>query len=361
MERTLPPDIITKVLSFLPVPSLSRFRVVCKDWNQLVQTTSFATLNSKASFKRSYVLFTPRVEVMSPLNMKWIFLDINDNKCYTLTDEFLNKAIEITKRFQDGFCKVTLAGARGLICVLYTNSSFIDEALFICNPITRTFQEIPILYDISNHYQIISIVPSSRPSTATMFSYSSETLEWKILCNLDMRPHSDLTIIMDNVVYTLYETLELDSYKMVSYHIKNDNIKRYEIDDLPSSGLGPKLVVSAGRLFRISWHRTLERYILQIWEISQPELKWILIANVPKEIKITKNILRETKFLAVGCDKSIFIATWDGYSITYNVVKNTWCSLLNKHFIFGARIFNARDSISFSLLDLPKINGNLSD
>jgi hypothetical protein len=55
----LPPDILERVLSFVPVPSLCRFRAVCQGWRELLRKPSFHDLCDRNGKKDKY-LFVSR-------------------------------------------------------------------------------------------------------------------------------------------------------------------------------------------------------------------------------------------------------------------------------------------------------------
>ncbi|MCH97230.1 F-box/kelch-repeat protein, partial [Trifolium medium] len=55
---TLPPDLITEILSWLPVMFLVRFKCVCKFWKSLISNPTFAKLHLERSPKNTHVLLT---------------------------------------------------------------------------------------------------------------------------------------------------------------------------------------------------------------------------------------------------------------------------------------------------------------
>jgi hypothetical protein len=48
----LPFKDVQRVLSFLPVPDLCRYRIVCKRWNLLISTPEFGALCAKNAARR---------------------------------------------------------------------------------------------------------------------------------------------------------------------------------------------------------------------------------------------------------------------------------------------------------------------
>lgn len=68
----LPPEILERVLSFVPSPSLCRFRAVCRKWRELLCKTSFHELCDCNGKKEKY-LFVSRY--LSSECTEWCLID----------------------------------------------------------------------------------------------------------------------------------------------------------------------------------------------------------------------------------------------------------------------------------------------
>jgi hypothetical protein len=53
----LPVDMVERVLSFLPVPELCRYRSVCKKWNTLICDSKFGAAHARNDAKRDASYF----------------------------------------------------------------------------------------------------------------------------------------------------------------------------------------------------------------------------------------------------------------------------------------------------------------
>ena len=81
MWRDYPAQILErKVLKFLPIASLCRFKTVSKEWNSIISHPDFASSHARrASSSEDYVLITVRGD--RPFNsiVGWEVLDVVNN------------------------------------------------------------------------------------------------------------------------------------------------------------------------------------------------------------------------------------------------------------------------------------------
>ncbi|XP_058214501.1 F-box/kelch-repeat protein At3g23880-like [Rhododendron vialii] len=139
----LPFEMTIEILSRLPVKSLLRFKSVCKTWYDLIKTPHFiskhllthSTRHHTPLLETSLNLVTENQEISliyndgfnnGPINLDFPFLDIRD---YRRTSGY------------GGENYLVIAGiCNGLVCV---SLSCFGYRLFLCNPSTRKFREIP--------------------------------------------------------------------------------------------------------------------------------------------------------------------------------------------------------------------------
>lgn len=115
LDNVLPDDILERILSFLPIASIFRASVVCKRWNEIVNSRRFLWA-TKLPQKPWYFMFTCNEAAegyaYDPLLRKWYSLEL--------------PCIEQSNWFISSSC--------GLVCAMDNDSR---SRVFVCNPITR--------------------------------------------------------------------------------------------------------------------------------------------------------------------------------------------------------------------------------
>ncbi|XP_058214532.1 F-box/kelch-repeat protein At3g23880-like [Rhododendron vialii] len=140
----LPFEITVEILSRLPVKSLLRFKSVCKTWYDLIRNPDFiakhllspVTQNPTPLLETGFNIVTQNHEISliyddgfnyGPINLLFPFLDMRN---YDGTWDFEGDDDYFSI---GGICN-------GLVCV---SLSWFGYPLFLCNPSTRQFREIP--------------------------------------------------------------------------------------------------------------------------------------------------------------------------------------------------------------------------
>lgn len=121
-------DLITEVLSFLLVKSLTRLRCVCKFWNTLISDTTFVKLHLQRSPRR-HLLLTDYDEVNGLSCPSPYVVYLVDNKRITLSHHT--------------DCFDVVGSCNGLLCLLgYSNTyKHINIWFRLWNPATGTESE----------------------------------------------------------------------------------------------------------------------------------------------------------------------------------------------------------------------------
>lgn len=124
-----PPDVLELVISFLPVADIFRLRTVCKQWNELITIRAFKE-NGQLKFKKLELLAVWKVESDSN-SLEFKAYDVEAEKWHSFDLSFLPRA---------GRCRV-LDFAGCLACV--TQKKDMDWVLYICNPLTKKWAQLP--------------------------------------------------------------------------------------------------------------------------------------------------------------------------------------------------------------------------
>jgi hypothetical protein len=343
--QELPSEILERVLSFLPVPALCRFRAVCKKWNGLVSSPTFA---AQSRPQRAYAFVMP--DTVTDAEMGWELFDSVDKRYYYLSDGFLLKQVETMDRFQSGFQRSTIAADRGLFCVLWSTMGLEEHALFVCNPVTKQFNELPFYgffdLDVGAHNPVVlmSVEPDmtsyriffleevhpTKPTRQRMHVFDSTLKMWLKLPDPPQNLNPSSGVIMDGILYILFWDSSNLRHSLWSF----SSTWTLVVEKLLNSRI-PQLVVSLGRLFFVrAWAGSFS-----IVEIELNEKKCITVTHMPskhfEELVVQTpyidtwspyhdRIGRNASFLSIGCGDSIVVSSFRGRSVTYNLVEDSW-------------------------------------
>ncbi|XP_058739614.1 F-box/kelch-repeat protein At3g23880-like [Vicia villosa] len=149
----LPPDLITEILSWLPVKILVRLRCVCKQWKSLIFDPTFAKLHLERSPKHTHTLLT--------------LLHNGTGTRFPTLDHSVHRPLEhpFSTVSEDEGLRVTnhesyhaIGSANGLVCLIDTKyqDEYIEEICSLFwNPTLRLRSEnSPTLYDMSSNYLV---------------------------------------------------------------------------------------------------------------------------------------------------------------------------------------------------------------
>ncbi|KAF6166563.1 hypothetical protein GIB67_005425, partial [Kingdonia uniflora] len=162
----VPNEVVTNILSRLPVKSLVRFRSVSKLWKSLIYDPYFIKLHHKR-MKPTMVFI-----VSKPKSQESAITFFEDTAMSSSSFEHI-LGINIA-----GNGHATLPPCDGLVCVTTrddpnTRSSY---AIYLCNPSTREFKKLP--WDSPNH-------PLESPCGICGLGFDSSTNKYKVLCYYD--------------------------------------------------------------------------------------------------------------------------------------------------------------------------------
>lgn len=360
--QDLPCEILERVLSFLPVPSLCQFRVVCKKWNELVRQPAFAALCAQARPQRSYVFVMP--DTVTDAVMGWELFDSVSRKYFYLSDDFLFKQVEMMDRFKIGFQRSTIAADKGLFCVLWSTMGLEEHALFICNPVTKQSKELPfygffdLVVGVHNPVVLMSVeddmasykiflieeVHPTEPTRQRMHVYDSKAGIWLKLCDPPQNLNPSSGVIIDKALCILFWDSSNLTHSLWSYDPAKD-LWSIAMEKLPKSKI-PQLVVSAGRLFFVrAWANSFS--IVEIHPLEKKQTS--VVAHMPSKhfddlVQLVPYIDtwspyhdmigRSASFLSIGDGDSIVISSFKGRSVTYNLLEHSWDqSRVNKQLV----------------------------
>jgi len=136
----LPEELITELLSFLPVKSLMRFKCCCKSWETLISDPSFIKLHLQRS-TRNPQLALARLYRDSPSTLNTSVLPISSSHLLDSPSKSITHTNDPYYLLKDKDCTVVVGSCNGLLCLF--GCSFMDNEMWLrfWNPATRTISK----------------------------------------------------------------------------------------------------------------------------------------------------------------------------------------------------------------------------
>ncbi|KAJ4958669.1 hypothetical protein NE237_025780 [Protea cynaroides] len=143
--KHLPCEIVSEILSRLPIESIMQFKSVCKSWFSLIEDPSFVKLQLKRAKSQPHRLILWSNQVRK----NWVLLLDRDKEG---KDMWKGRDISLEYTFkyekQDHCLNFIIVGScNGLLCMVSTfwyGCCSIFYGIFICNPITQECTMLPV-------------------------------------------------------------------------------------------------------------------------------------------------------------------------------------------------------------------------
>ncbi|OAY75648.1 F-box only protein 6 [Ananas comosus] len=273
--KELPEELLEAVIARLPIATFFRFRSVCKKWNSLLTSTSFA--KSYSEVPRSYPWL---ITVTYNMESRGAMYDPSLRKWHYPSIPFLPISYVI--------CPVASAG--GLICF----ADMRQKCFYICNPLTGSFRKLPP-----------GPVPV-QPQLAVGMTLNGTTSTggYKVLCvayNRDygvfdslnnswtwlgaVPPSIKLPIAMSFMSQAIsiggaiyFMRAEADG--ILSYHVNNGSWKQFIIP-LPQNLKDHALAEFEGRLMLVGLLSKKAATCVCLWELQKMTLLWKEVDRMP--------------------------------------------------------------------------------
>ncbi|XP_059640112.1 F-box/kelch-repeat protein At3g06240-like isoform X3 [Cornus florida] len=242
-DNEIPVDVIIDILLRLPVVSLIRARVVCKNWYTIIKNPSFVTNHFNHHTNNSGRLFVHRLDIISH---KFIFSLFPDETLAGSPLVYEDMVVDMPH-----YLGISLYN--GILCL---SNHFRSNHFALWNPATREFRSLPMpshkfpheetfgfgLDPITNDYKVIWIwktlddVTNVRYGPYQVAVYTLSTDSWRYL-DFPM-PYSDIDTPPSNTcingVYHWF-AIHNDHRRRVILSFDMGNELVHEIRDIPSS------------------------------------------------------------------------------------------------------------------------------
>jgi F-box interacting protein len=214
----LPEELITGILSRLPVKSLLRFRCVSKAWFALIKDPTFINMHLHSNTERTLIMqttMTRNLEDDRRLNLYYFLVNLSDE----------DQPVEVFPPFYDrhisSFPDEIVGCCNGLVCI----RSYEHKRTVIWNPSIRKYKKLPseptllaprcrsyfafrgkdfaFGYDpVNNDYKVLKIAQYFESQESNEFEvnvYSLKTHSWRRV--EDEWPYKHLDVISSGPVY----------------------------------------------------------------------------------------------------------------------------------------------------------------
>lgn len=269
----MPPEILEHVLRRLPLEVLYRFRTVCKHWRTLPSSSKFCSSVMQPRSKQAYLLGIEKIgslqtcPVYNPVAEWWSRLDLG-----FLESRFERFTFERWSNYDDDrwggseFKGVSSDG--GLLCVCVRIHESEQDAIFVCNPLTKACNLLPLIGGSSwglclglairmegyGHYRVFATKHGKVECKfeQRLYMYDSVSAFWKMLPKCARFSHDAVSGVFCNGVYhALYEDASQDHDVLMSYDVDHDAWVDTGVV-MTQQGYKKKLVESSNRLFCVS-------------------------------------------------------------------------------------------------------------
>lgn len=322
----LPEDVMEKVLAWLPLTTVLRFRSVCRRWNSFVSSGTFLNSHSERS----------------PHRPCFLLCTIGQLACSY--DPSLRTWLTLLKPTSPGVSVVASSGS--LFCL--GNQVTECKMLSVCNPITRCLKHLPPMLRVclihkvtmieersTNSYKIVVAgedgLPTPNPHTFDLMAevYDSSTNAWKMAGDPlpDAKFGSDPGVWWRGLFYCLTEM----PYGVVMFDPKTGLWCELSLP-MPAAIAIPSLLTVKNRLLMVGRsvtphpHNRTKTTAICIWEL-QLQGAWQELVRVPSTLcsKFLAPQASYSPFVCVGVGNSIFLTTHlNPEVLVYDITNDSW-------------------------------------
>lgn len=321
----LPCELIERILSFLPTPSIFRFSAVCKSWRSLV-------------FSRPFLRFRSQLPFQFHRNGTY-FLALNRSRYQQIT------AYEVTSKKWYAFpldflptVAYPVSSAGGLICFLSSNLDTGTATLIVCNPLTRKWKELPSMLckrvplvitmvvdrkAMSYKILVAGAIEDSNLNRTTTEIYNSSTGKWVHCGSLPQDEDIGRTMV-EYCGYYLCLTRGPGS-GLLAFNLQSQLWIKMRTSKIPGYSKFRHLVECRGSILVIG--KALRRYVLglYIWCLDPKTLKWMEVGKMPRAICDQFFSSPSECFYCTAQGHLIFFSRYFyNQGLVYNTVENSW-------------------------------------
>lgn len=334
--RQLPEELVERILAFLPVSCLFRFRVVCKRWRSLAFSHYFLELRAQLS---AMAAAAPHFLALSARSRRDLLsaYDPISNRWYAFPINFLPAVA------------YPAAAAKGLICFVSVNFRTGYSTLLVCNPLTRRWKELPaMLYRrvpflismavdrTARTYKILVAGGSEESMTAsrhfvrrsveTTEMYDSATGNW-ILCGSLPRNEEISRSAVEFAGHHMCLSRGSGS-GLLAFSLQTQVWFKVQTAKIPGYSKSRHMVKCGGSIVIVG--RALRQYVLglYIWSLDPQTMSWKEVGKMPPAICDQFFSSPGECFYCTAQGHLIFFSRYFcTQGLVYNILQNSWQQL----------------------------------
>ncbi|CAM6100649.1 unnamed protein product [Calypogeia fissa] len=317
----LPDALVDRIAASLPLPSLFRFRTVCKRFKHNLCQQSFRD-NCEDVRKHAphFLLVVQRAFGMAGLTYSLVF-----QKWYKMPFPVLDDSLS---KFD------IVASAGGLLCLKNKENS----SLLVCNPITYSSRELPPLHSTrTDSVAGMAMDPNGKDYKIILWRdehtgpvtkvYTSKTNQWALKRSVEISGDvlSDSGVVCADYFYIL--VIRESSLSVLAYKIEQDAWHELHAP-MPSDILYGFLINHWGSLLMVGGiGKNFPTKGISVWKLDQARTSWIPILSMPTDLfdSLTENFQLYDAFNCAGQgDHICFIADRHTKALFYDFQRKAW-------------------------------------
>lgn len=289
----IPLEIVVGILSRLPVKTLLQFKSVCKRWYYLISDSQFVKMHLKQVAKQGERILLSS----SPYKLANPLYSID---CEASCDHHQIQNIDFPSN--DPAYKGDVYGScNGLLLIGYR-----DCKLFLWNPFTREFREIPYPYITMNFYErrlyglgydsttddyklVVVIFIDELDCSFLVYVFSLKSNRWKKkieICPYEVaysQTKAAAVLVNGALHWVMIDSIDGDCYKVVCFDLAEEKLRDMSLPGSldTSDEVELCLGVLGGSLCVVGVMRTSVRRAVKVWVMTEYGLKesWTNLIN----------------------------------------------------------------------------------
>lgn len=341
---TLPRELLERTLAFLPFPHLFRLRTVCRRWNALPHCAYFRHVAPNHWGACLPVLFCKdtTLDAADDDDSGW------NSDSWSAFDTSSHSWLRLPPLtcLEPRHPKYLVVGSGGLLCIGDFDGT---ENLIVCNPVTRSFRELPptLLQWAEPDLTSMAIATDPRPQTPNPNSnpyklvlagnrafnpekkgyrttevYDSRTKSWSITGDIppNIELHSQEGALCNNILYCLARNFKFGDWNTIAAYDLASGKWTTIVQNIPHGSRTPHIIGSHGRILAIAE----QDEIVALFELNLVTKQWRKVSEMPNEMYagLGKRVVACTvdgdRICVTGCSAN----RW--FSVMYRSVENVW-------------------------------------